>query len=499
MAKPSSFLWLVVMGVITLAVYWPALNASYFADDYQFVFDKPCSKVLWYFAHPNERNSFYRPIQASFLAIVQTCSGMQCWPIHLTQIALHVIMAWLVYVAIASFGFSRMQAGIGAAFMLLSQANVHAVLSNDTLSQVGGTLFGCLALWFLYCSYQHATDRASPLGQHKRIDNKYYVTSLVMLVLSLFSKEASVSFLPMAAVVVLSANLRITRSSLAVKKAIVDVLPYALAAGVYLAVRLVIVKAPPPTFGSGRYNFHVGVNVIRNLAMSGFALFVPVSTVTVFSWLKSGALVVLGVIGTLTLALFVLVAVGLWYASRRGVMLLMAGLALLGLFPMVLMNHVSELYAYNSMPFVAVLVGIGLGQLWLVLRPNRAGRAFLVLAACVLMGSHIVAVRSKARLMDYNGRRATALLQQVNSFADNAPLNGRLWLCNPSVEDVEYSVFHMSGFNVLRSAFSVPHLWNRADLEIRVVSPAEMAGTSLPEDTLVLTLEGNNVVVQCER
>jgi len=34
---------------------------------------------------------------------------------------------------------------------------------------------------------------------------------------------------------------------------------------------------------------------------------------------------------------------------------------------------------------------------------------------------------------------------------------------------------------------------------MRIVSPAEMAGTSLPEDTLVLTLEGNNVVVQCER
>lgn len=498
MTKPRSLLWLVVMGVTALVVYWPGLNASYFLDDYQFVFDEPSSKVFWYFAHPNDQSGFYRPIQASFLAIVQTCFGMQCWPIRLTQIALHVLLAWLVYVMIVTFGFSRLQAGIGAVFMLLSQANAMAVLSNDTLSQLGGTLFGCLALWFLYRFYHRATDGPSPLGQQKRIDCKYYVTSLAMLVLSLFSKETSVSFLPMAAVVALLANLRITRSSLAVKKAIVDLLPYALAAGVYLAARSVIVGSQP-TFGSGRYNFHVGVNIIRNLVMSGFALFVPVSTVTVFSWFKSGALVVLGVIGILTLAFFVLVALGLWYTNRPGVTFLMAGLALLGLFPTALLNHVSELYIYNSMPFVAVLVGIGLGQLWLLLRAKRAGHAFLMLMVCALMVSHIVAVRSKAQLMDYNGQRAAALLQQVNSFADNAPLNGHLWLCNPPVKSMEYSVFCVSGFNVLHFALSIPHLWNRTDLEMRIVSPADMAGTSLPEDTLVLTLEGDDVVVLCER
>ncbi len=492
--KLNSVLWLVGMGVIALAVYWPYLNAPYFGDDYQFVFDKPASKILYYFAHRNPQNGFYRPIQASFLAVVQMYKGMQTWPIHLTQIGLHVVLARLVYVVIMSFGFSRLQAGIGAVFMLLSQASVHSVLSNDTLSQVGGTLFGCLSLWFLYRSYGGTNDGAGPSGWQKRINHKCYIAGVVMLLLSLFSKETSVSFPLMAVVVVLLANLRITRSASAVTRAVVDLLPYALATGLYLVVRSAVVETRP-AFGPDLYNFHIGVNVIRNLAMCAFALLVPVSTVAAFSMLKYRLLVVFGAVGILTLVFSVLVALGLWRANQRTVIVLMVCFALLGLFPVVLLNHMGELYVYNSMPFVAVLVGIGLGQLWMVVEPERIGRVFLMLAVCLVVASHVVAVRSKARLMDDNGRRTAALLEQVRPFVDNAPPNGRLWLLNPPVEAVEYSVFHVRGFSVLISALRIPHLWNRPDLEMRIIYPAQMQDNSTPDGTLVLTLEGDEVVV----
>jgi len=478
------------MFVVAFIVYWPGLNAPYFADDYQFVFDKPASKIFYYFTHPNKENGFYRPLQASFLAAVQAYFGMQTWPVHLTQLSLHTLLACFVYIAIKELGFSRLQAAVGAAFMLLSQINVHAVSSNDTLSQLGGTFFGTLSLWLLYCSYKTVDGRL----QQRRINYGYYTAAVLAIVLSLFSKESSISFPLMAAIIIMLANKKISDRTPLIRRIIIDLFPYVSSVGIYLLVRSVAADIQP-AFGSDSYYFHAGFNIVRNLAMFVFALFVPVSTVEVFSAFERGSFIYLGIADIGTAAFFVLVVSGLWCEAQSGIVILIAIFALLGLFPMVFMNHVSELYAYNSMPFVSALVGISLGRLWTTMG-TRPGMVLAAVMFCILTAGHLAAVRSKVALMKDNGCKTVSLMRQIKPFVNAMPLNGRLWLSNPLHAGLEYSVFCMPGFKVLNCALHTPHLWHRPDLEMHII-PAGEAGNIRPAvDTLVLTLIGDGIVVR---
>ncbi|RKY12516.1 MAG: hypothetical protein DRP65_00995 [Planctomycetota bacterium] len=491
-SKSSSVLTLLSIVIIALAVYWPGLNTAYYADDYQFVFDEPASKIFYYFAHPNKLNDFYRPIQASFLAIVQTFFGLETWPIHLTQLSLHITLALLVYIVILEFGFSRLHAGIGAVFMLISQTNVHAVLSNDTLSQVGGTFFGSLSLWFLYLFYRYRIKNPPASSPDIPSGRKYYILSVGMLMLSLFSKETSASFPLMIGVLVLAVNLRAGIKKSAFKKGFAELLPFIFATCMYLCVWLIVVESYP-TSGSANYNLNPGANIIVNIATLLFALIVPVSSVMLFSLLKSGLLLALGAICILTLTVALLVLFGLWHTSRRLIVVLIMVFALLGLFPVVLMNHVSELYTYNSLPFMAVLFGIGLGNIFLKAGTYRFGRISLSLMLCSLIISHAVAAHSKARLMADNGSRLMTLVKQIRPYMDNAPPDGTIWLRKPTTTEIEYSIFCMPGFKVMASS---RRLWHRADVRFHTIPPEGISDISPPKDALVLTLHGEKVVVE---
>jgi hypothetical protein len=181
---------------------------------------------------------------------------------------------------------------------------------------------------------------------------------------------------------------------------------------------------------------------------------------------------------------------GLWRTSKKPLVIMMAAFALLGFFPVVLMNHVSELYTYNSLPFVAVLLGIGLGNMFQKTAKYRLGRISFSLMLCSLMASHAVAAHSKARLMADNGARFTALVKQMGPYMDNVPPNGTVWLKKPVTTEIDYSVFCMSGFKIMADSH---HLWHRPDVAFEI--PAAISHISPPADALVLTLDGETVVV----
>jgi hypothetical protein len=181
---------------------------------------------------------------------------------------------------------------------------------------------------------------------------------------------------------------------------------------------------------------------------------------------------------------------------RRGLILALAALGIGASFPMVLLNHVSELYAYNSMPFVSMIADISLGSLcpfantW---RPKQVMGVMLVL----LFASHIIAVKQKTSLMEENGTRATMLLDRIQPYAQKASQGSELLLVNPDAMSPEYSIFLMSGFNVLKEGESrINKVSNRNDIRVKIITERDFKG--LQEDgqkALVLYLDGDSITV----
>jgi hypothetical protein len=87
----------------------------------------------------------------------------------------------------------------------------------------------------------------------------------------------------------------------------------------------------------------------------------PVSSVTAFTSIKSGQLGTVAFVVLASLLFVGLVVYGLWQSGHLGILLFLVVLELVLYFPMVMLNHVSEVYAYNAMPFFAMFVGISLG------------------------------------------------------------------------------------------------------------------------------------------
>jgi len=104
--KHQAMSGLVALSLIVLFVYLPQLPIPYYEDDFAFVFNSPSSKVSDFFFHNAAHNRFYRPIEASLLAIIQTYFGTNTWPIHITQIAMHILLCLLIFLSMVRLGFS---------------------------------------------------------------------------------------------------------------------------------------------------------------------------------------------------------------------------------------------------------------------------------------------------------------------------------------------------------------------------------------------------------
>lgn len=479
--------WFVVLGLIGFVIYFPGTRIDYYADDFQWYFDPPPASIFHYFLHenPNITNA-YRPLQSSFLVAVQRSFGLDTLPIHLTQIALHIALSWLIYRWMVGYGFARWQAMLGSLFMLVSQANVMAVLSNDTLSQVCGPLFGGISLWLLHRSFGESRD-----GPRQGVTNLgYYALSVGAFAASLLSKETSASFFVMVLCIILLKNAAIKHWSLQLRRALVEIAPYVVVLALYVGTRWAL-GLQRPAFHSGRYGLHIGSNIVKNFAMFAFQAVLPASSVKAFAALKHGELILLGVMAGGSLLFAVAVAYGLWHSRHRGLLALLGVFAVIGLFPVVLMNKVSELYLYNSMPFISILVGAGLGKLIELSGANRLKRIAVVLFAGFLLASHVSAVQSKARSMRDAGAQSTLLLSRIEPYLERVPQNGQLLLLNPAIDQVEYSVFVMSGFNVLNTGLHrINEISRRADFDVKLIQQAELpSGESAVPGALVLALD----------
>ena len=478
-------LWIcLILGVVIFLVYLPGIAIPYYGDDLGWI--DAASSPWRHFVQVNT-DGWYRPLQAGIYTVVQKYFGLSTTPIHVLMFLVHALLCVLVVKATADLGYGGVAPLLAGVFMALSQANAFALLSNDTLSQVAGTFFGCLSLWALASPHLGRRALQSPAG--------VYLLSVAAFAVALFFKETTSSFLPLLLCVLALINYRRSSFRVFLTRSLAMSLPYISVFLAYFAVR-VLVGANAPSFGPGGYHFRVGGNVIINVLMDMLALVVPTSSVVAFEAFANRSIVALALIAAGALLLIAVIGYGLWLKRRDWkpavIFILMVG----SVFPMVMMNHISELYVYNTTPFFSMLAGIGLGAVLESARPHRHLVFALGAGILVLFASHLAAIRDKALMMQENGERAVKLLERLGPYFAQVPRRGALVLVNPPAQKPEYAVYVMNGFNVLQ--YGEPYIkqvHGREDIEISIIDASELARARKSRDALILGLDGDSLRV----
>ena len=482
--------WLLTIGIIIFCIYFSGLIIDYYSDDFQFVFYPSLpSNIFCFFFQKNPANTLaYRPVQALLMLGVQKYFGLNTLPIHLLNLTIHICLTYLVYIVMVNLQFSRLQAYLGSLFMAVSQINVHAVLSNDTFSQVLGTFAGCLCLFILYSNYLH------PDSSKEHGNQKLYFTGLLLFGISLFSKETSVSFLGSIFIIIFIRYYKFGNMKIFTKRIIQSAFPFVIILLLYTIVRSLVVDVHP-SFGPDRYQFNISANIIKNVVMYFIAAITPFSTVSLFTAFKMGNIVMISIFAFITTVFWTAVVYGLLNHNNRNIIILLGILAIISSLPVVLLNHVSELYVYNSMPFVAIIMGVGLGTLYERIR-MRGLKRYLFISILLLFVMHITAIQGKASLMSYNGKRASELLEQVLPFVGRVPTGGNLFLLNPQSDEVKYSVFLINGFSFLDCGFyRIKQLSRRDDITIKIIETSNLKQIEKESNSLILKLDNEKVEV----
>ncbi len=480
---------LIVAGLLAavVGVYAPGLHGAYYGDDLYLRFAHPERLEL---AHFFARGSayFFRPLDHAYLARVQAAVGGETGPIHALALAYHLAVGALTYAFGRALRLGRGVSGVGAAFVLLHEAAPYGVAGVDTLSQLGSTAWGMLALVLLVRAQRGPAAGRAWAG----------VGALGAFALALLYKETAAAYLPLAGVLALACAAPAAPLDRAVwgaslLRAVRVVLPFAVLFGVYLAVRAHAITATLAFNAEDRYGLHVGLNVPKNLAQFAAAALLTGSTVQAYLDAQAHAWGRLALVGVGTAAFAGAVAWGLWRARAAWKPVVLLGVLALGAcFPAALLNQVSELYTYTALPFAGLLVGIAgeaLGR-----RAGRTRRAALSVGALVLVLVHLGAARQKVALMQARGEEARRLLAAVVPTARALPPGGRLVLRN-AAEGVRYSVFILPGFEVLHwGEPGIVVLAGRPDVTVVFADPAPVTAGPAPDADVTLVYDGGQIV-----
>lgn len=474
-----ALLWLLVLAVAGYATYWNGLGGQYFSDNFQHAFDLNPTSPLHFFTAIQPYHGFYRPLESAVLIVIQNFFGLDTTPVILFLTGVHVLLAWIVWLASRWMNLSIAQACIASAFLLVSQTNASDINTVACVSNVLSVFFGLLAVLLFV---------KNGLGF-----SRWYVAGILCLFLSLASKEAGMAFVGMSLVVMAwhAVRLRPVRYG---RLALVA-LPVTLLTIVYLVMRSRL-TLQPIEMGTANYNMHIGLNIPRNIAMFMASAFISVPSPDVYMDMMLKRYIPLPLAaGIFTLCLGLVCLYGAWLGRRspaiRGVMLF----AVAAMFPMALINHVSEHQTYSALPFMSVLLGIGAGAL--LENQRRPVRYLVMIALAATLCVNIYAINHKATMIKASGEHTRVLLDQIVPIArTQVPPNGALLLLNPPPPGPAYSMYIMTGFNYIRyGPTRVAQEAGRNDISVSVIDPPQLdSALRVHPQSVVLTLKDGRVV-----
>lgn len=466
--------WLLLVAVAVL-LYLPYAGIPRYADDYLFMFRDPRAELFSHFVAVRDFGGLFRPLQMTWGGMWQLLSGDGTRGMQLGQALLHGVLAALVCGFMWRSGIPRGPAVLATLVLVTHPVAVGGVLGNDTFSQLAVTTLGFAsfaAAWrygrIVSCArVRPGALRCVALG----------VAGIVSLVAALLSKESGVGF---GGLIVLALGYWGLRAPVARRPALLGLCAaYGVTLVAYFLYRRCVAPLEVDFGGPGDYSFRLGANVPINQLMLYFAALLPASTADVYVAVRRAAPGPLVSIALLTAAWAGLLVWGLWRARALRMALGLLFAVVCATVPMTFMNHVSELHAYNLLPFTVVLMGMSLGALlrapW---GARRLGAAAVLLFVLV---SQVVAVTRKAEQMRAVGNATARLLPQVREHARGLPPGGTLLLVErPAADACFYSVFLCSEFHGLRAIEPwLRHWLDRPDISVRLadinaLTPADL-------------------------
>jgi hypothetical protein len=268
-------------------------------------------------------------------------------------------------------------------------------------------------------------------------------------------------------------------------------LPFVLVFIIYFIIHSKIVHVQPAG-GEDNYNFRFGMNILKNLGMMLFSVYLPLSSVRTFDAVILRDYKFLAAAFSLTALFTGTVFWGIWKSKRVREAAVWFCFIIAGFLLYLLMNHVNEHYTYISMPFIAIVTGIGLG--YFVNNLKRKSRVFFITVLALFFLLNCYAVMEKSGQIDETGERADMLFEQINKYTPQLRHNGVLVLVNPPDMQLKYSVFRLPGFESIRyTQFYIYKLAGRSDFRVEVINWNEVEKWKKP-DALVLKLEGDKVL-----
>lgn len=453
-----------------LAIYLPSLDLLLYADDYI-----AWSKVLstldqpWWQLFTHKYNpEFYRPFEHLLIRFNVCLSGVNPLPYRLATILGHL---WMV---VAVFWFARrfrfgFRSSIAAALIFgLSHANAMAALSNDAASQIYSTLFGMISLGMLL---RESDDR--PIGQRAA------VVSALLLLGALFWKDAGISYMP-AAVLLLCHEVRCSERGNRWRTLLRLAWPFLAVLIVYFALRFNAGVTGPGWGQSGRYDLWPGLNVPFNVILFLLGMLTPVGSSVVVLRMNDVAFLVAWA-GSLLVTAAVFGGGAYWRwrnqdHGRRQVILLIAMMFAVML-PDIMMAKISELYVYKPNVFYSILLGAGLISVFRILwaRKNRIIYAMLLVFVGVMLFSNIYSIKHKMYRMRDNGLLAQRLTREIKQQMPELAARKILAVNrNPGPAPL-YSIYYMEGVYVLGGGKVFEYLYGRKLEEFQYYSFEELS------------------------
>ncbi len=501
MSSVSKTLGLVLifgLGVAASAIlYAPAWDCPFFADDYQYGSIGNVNPFV-HFSSPYAGNPFYRPIQFLAMSATQRFWGSHTWPLRTLNYIVHAVLGLLVYMLARRLSGSALAAAISWSLFTFAQGAAHGIASNDTLTQLLSTTAGFGAL-FVGVDLIHGSSSTGDVTARPTRGLIHGALIGAFVAVCLWSKESGIG---MVALVGLLLGWAVWRRRASVAQVAPALLMMCGVTVAYIAVRS-IGSTASVHFGDSRYDFAIGSVTVKNVGMMLVAAASPLSTAHTYSAALSKDLPSLGAFAMLLLAAGVLVVLGMRAlgARSRTAALGLAAAAIAVCFPNALQNRVSELYAYNCLPFIAILLGSGAG--WLLRRRDVKWRFVTGLALVVaVLVSNAFSARSKAALVSESGSRAQAVFHELCAFVKEAKPGATIGLVNTH-DRPSYSVFVMSPFELvdLTSEDEVREATGRTDVTLIWLEPQDVRGLA-PADLgcteVVACVDGCIVTHQAE-
>jgi hypothetical protein len=267
--KPRAVLaWLgryapAIILLLTFAVYARTLTYGFVYDDQNQIVDYAFVKSwhfvpryftgdVWQYAYPGAAGNYYRPLFLLWLLIHFTLFGLNPLWWHLTSVAAHLVVTFLVYVLAGRLTGDRLVGLIAALVFGLHPVHIEAVA---WISAVNEPLMAIFFLLSLLCYSNQmikpgATEAVVETGA-RRFSPKWMALSLVCYALALLTKETAlvlpVIIFSFSVFFPGSESLEARPISRRLKSAALSVIPYLLLSAVYLAVRVAALGAVAPT------------------------------------------------------------------------------------------------------------------------------------------------------------------------------------------------------------------------------------------------------------